>query len=223
MQRTSLKPIINDPRLSALYDEIFVQTASWTNQQIRDDAMIDMGNSVLSLMRCGIKVRILEERGDDMSDVNMNLVGYVRRVAYGMMLAEVVVKFHGVNHLVSRIGSLPEKDQRRLAEGGTVPLVVFKPDGTTDFTNADPSGFDVILARQVFADSRHPSGPHIRNEKEQVIYLQTLANKKRRAAPPEPTKHFEFDPLLGEGKIIGKRGDRVTLAEFVEAVKALQP
>lgn len=130
------------------------------------------------LHRLAMVVKILEERGEDLSSYRMGgLLNYLRLIAGGQVLPEVVVRFSGAPLLISKISSLPEPDQRRLASGEPVKLVVLDASGS-GFTHRqiDPQRLTRDQIVQVFGRA------HIRPESEQIAMLED------RRLKPAPSK-----------------------------------
>jgi len=71
----------------------------------------------------------LERRGEDLSDLRSGLAVYLPAIAAGRLAPEAVVQFAGQSTLLRRVMSLPVDEQRRLAAGEPLPVVVATPDG----------------------------------------------------------------------------------------------
>ena len=127
--------------------------------------------------------------GEDMAKVRSALSGgyfdWLRRIAAGQLRPELICRFWQNSELVNRLRKLPPQDQRKLAGGGRVPVVVTGPDGKTDVRNLSVEEIrDGGLMNQVFASD------HIRDEGAQANYLDNL---RREAAKPKP-EHFGSSP-----------------------------
>lgn len=130
-----------------------------------------------SLMRLACIVRILEERGKDLSDLRIGLLSYLRKIAYGQVLAEVVVRFAEHPDLMRRVSQLPIPDQERLASGEPIQLAVWRVGGGTDHRMVDPLSLTKKQIGQVFGPAR------LRPLHEQIVRMEA----KRPAPPREPT------------------------------------
>lgn len=73
--------------------------------------------------------RELERRGEDLSDLRSGLAVYFPMIASRHLDAEAVVRFAGNRSVLSAVATLPMDEQRRLAKGGTVPVVFAHDDG----------------------------------------------------------------------------------------------
>jgi hypothetical protein len=126
------------------------------------------------LRRMACIVAELETRGVDLTDLKIGLLGYLRRIAAGQVLPEVVVRFAEHPLLIQRIATLPLPDQERLANGEHVQLAVVGPDGTIAHRMADPCSLVGKQVNQVFSVGA------IRTVSSQVLLLEA-----RRAEPPK--------------------------------------
>lgn len=66
----------------------------------------------------------LTRRGEDLSDLRSGLATYLPLIANGTLAAEAVVQFAGQRGLLNRLAHRPIDEQRRLAAGEPVPVVV---------------------------------------------------------------------------------------------------
>ena len=150
----------------------------------------------------------LERRGEDLSDMKLGLVGYLRRIASGQMLAETVVRFAGNPLALDRISRLPLDQQRRVAAGESFELAVWRDNGErTAWLKVDPTIATPAQIQQLFG----PQG--VRSKSEQVAILED-----RRSRPPRK-------PATPTGKVrLGKPGHiKIGRTEFsiAEILKAI--
>ena len=159
------------------------------------------------LLRLAWIVRVLEERGEDLSDLKLGLLPYLRQIAFGQVLPEVVVRFASSPMLLGRVAALPEPDQRRLASGEAVKLVVSGPDGQ-GFTHRllDPAKMTRDQITVVFAKD------HVRSESEQVALLED-----RRTRPVQAGR-----VRYGKARPDRVRGGLVVHRTFVSQADVLQ-
>lgn len=141
--------------------------------QLRAELSRALERTAAHLMRLALIVRVLEERGEDLSDLRLGLLPYLRQIAYGRILPEVVVRFAESPALVRTIAALPPPDQRRLAAGEPVPLVVAR-EGGHDIRMADPLRMTAAQIHQVFRHGR------ICDESEQLLTLEGRGRKPAR-------------------------------------------
>lgn len=66
----------------------------------------------------------LTRRGEDLSELRVGLAQYLPAIAAGTLAAEAVVAFAGNRSLIHRILALPVDEQRRIASGEPLPVVV---------------------------------------------------------------------------------------------------
>lgn len=126
-------------------------------------------------------VRVLEERGEDLSEFRGGLFNYLPRIAYGQVLPEVIVRFAGSAHLMSRIAQLPIPQQKRLGDGGMIDVVVRRGDHF-DTRKMSPLSLGHEQIRQVFA------GGFLRSVPEQIAYLEADSTPEPAFPSAKPTK-----------------------------------
>lgn len=106
----------------------------------------------------------LESRGEDLSDLRSGIGVYLPLIATGQVLPDIVVRFAGQSALLRAVAALPLPEQRRLADGNPVPLVVRQGDGYTH-RMLPAYALTAAQSRQVFGDRT------IRTEAEQIALL----------------------------------------------------
>lgn len=99
-----------------------------STEALRAELAQQMQATAQHLLRLAWIVRILEDRGEDLSGLMVPLLDYLRRIAYGQVLPEVVVRFADQPLLLAAVASLPIPDQRPFAEGQPLRLVVPVPE-----------------------------------------------------------------------------------------------
>jgi hypothetical protein len=114
------------------------------------------------------KLRIVEESGEDLSEINsFGTTKLLRLINAGKTLPEVVARFGYSPRLFEAICRLPLPEQRKLAEGEKVNLVALEPGGSATRTMVDPCDLRwPNQVKQVFAEDL------IRTEAEQIAFLQ---------------------------------------------------
>ena len=172
--------------------------ATLDNAGLREELSRSIRMTAAHLLRLAWIVRLLEERGEDLADLRLGLITYLRRIAYGQVLPEVVVRFAESPLMVQTIAQLPAPDQARIAAGDPVTLMVRRPDGTFDRRLADPLRMRRDQAWQVFAKGR------IRDEGEQILYLEDREKGTVRTSKRAANSAIQPDPARG-GLIVGKR------------------
>ena len=172
-----------------------------TTEHLKQLLAEQLSLTVQSLVKLAWIVRILEERGEDLSDLRVGLLNYLRLIAYGQVLPEVVVRFAANPMVIQKISALPEPDQRRLAAGEPVRLIVLGPDGQ-GFTHRmlDPLRLSRDQVAQVFGKA------HLRPDSEQIAMLED-----RRSKPVATAR----DPARGKARADRQRGGLVVNRTFV--------
>jgi hypothetical protein len=190
-----------------------------TTDEAIDELSRRLGAIVNNLLRAAVLVKIIEDRGTNMDDLRERfgaLLSHLRLIAYGQLEPQVVQRFYGKDDLIGRIATLPMPDQRRLANGDTVRVVIFSEDGRT-LTNRslDPSKLSKKAMARVFARGR------IRDDAEQAAILDEQRIKSKQAIPQRVGK-WEIDEELAVAKFLGKHGDICSLTDLESIVRLLR-
>lgn len=194
-------------------DEDLRILAAMSTAKLRAELSRVLDLTAKNLMRLALIVRALEERGEDLSDLRLGLLTYLRQIAYGQVLPEVVVRFAESPLLVRAIAALPGPDQRRLASGEPVPLVVARGEHGHDIRMADPLKMTGEQIRQVFGKGR------LRDEAEQVLMMEGSAGKKISRSRPRNKVGSIMVDRRNRGLVIGK--EFVPVAQVIEALALL--
>lgn len=142
----------------------------------------------------------LEGRGVDLSDLRTGLATYLPAIAAGRLDPQAVVYFAGKRTVLSALASLPIEDQRRLADGGSVPFVRLLPSGEAITEQKGPLKIKSVDLYQVF-DSRVG---RIKSEAEQEALLRKRllgVGRKKPSIQPDPAKQ----QVHIDGVILGRR------------------
>ena len=185
--------------------------AAMTIAELRQALTDSLTTTATALIRLALVVQALETKGEDVSELRVPLLTYLRRIATGQLLPGVVARFAENPALVRKVEQLPVTDQERLADGQPVQLVVRGANGEP-WTHrlADPSKLDAAQRGQVFA------ADHLRSAEEQILLLESRGLKA--AAPPTPrprTRKAQADVARG-GIVIGS-----SFATAEDVLKAL--
>lgn len=116
-------------------------------------------------------VRVLEDRGVDLSDIQIGLMPYIRKIAYGQVLPEILQQFRDKKPLLSRLSSLTIPEQKRIASGAPVEVVEIC-NGATSHRLIRVDAMSDRDIRQVFASD------HIRDISEQVSWIRAHPQKE---------------------------------------------
>lgn len=176
-------------------------------QQLLDELAKQAKKTADDFLRLAWIVRLLEEQGHDLSAMRNTLLPHLRRIAYGQLLPELLVRFGGNIYLLRRVSLLPLPDQRRLVETQSVELLVpvqdpANPEAPITYTKrqADPGRLTYAQINQVFGPDR------LRGEAEQALYLDDSRTR------PEPAP---VQPVTGKVRADGQRGGLVVGRTFV--------
>jgi len=130
-------------------------------------------------------VRVLEGRGQDLTNVKNGMLPLLRRIGCGQVLPEIVSQFNGFPKLLRKAQALPLADQRALLGGTPIPVAFVTDKGTTHRVIAplsmSPGEVDQVLAND-----------HIRDIGEQVSYI---------AAKARPAATATAEVVVGKGGI----------------------
>lgn len=151
---------------------------------LTDDALGDELGATLSLTaqhfaKLAMILRVKEERGHDLSDLKIGMVGYLRKIAYGQLLPEVLADFGHSPSLLRRISGLPTPDQTRVVRDG-VTVGIPRPGGAVDAVKIPASSLTPAQASAVFAPD------HIRTPEEQVRQLRFTSHAASEPRPEPP-------------------------------------
>lgn len=150
--------------------------AALDSDSLRLELTAAMRVTAAHLIRLSWIVRLLEERGEDLSELHVGMLDYLRKIAHGQCLPEVVVRYVESPMLVQRISRLPLPDQRRLAAGEPVKLLVRSPSGEITHRQMNPLHLTLRQVHQVFAADK------LRSDAEQVAWIEdkTVDTKKKK-------------------------------------------
>jgi hypothetical protein len=207
MAKTAEKPSSTRaivPVAPTVADDLVREIESLSSEQIRSELARSLAHTAAHFLRSAMLVKVLEDRGEDLSDLRIGLLGYLRRIACGQVLPEVVVRFAEYPLLIQRVSVLPLQDQQKLAAGEPVLLSVFGPDGAITRRMVDPIRMTREQIVQVFAKDR------IRSEGEQALLLE---DRRLRPAPKAKS--------LGRVRADRERGGLVLGRTFVETAEVV--
>jgi hypothetical protein len=182
-------------------------------EALKDELLRALRWTSEGLVRIALIVRTLEERDEDLSNLKVTLLPYLRQIAHGQVLPDVVVRFGESPLLVRHISALPLPDQDRLARGELIPMAVKRPDGSVTHLLADPLSLRREQVAMVFARDR------IRPLEEQVVLLEgkPIPRRRRDVGPPSNAR-VKPDRERG-GIVVGRTF--IPAAEAVAALAAL--
>lgn len=117
-------------------------------------------------------IKELEDRGERISKQYGILLQYLRQVAVGLLLPEVLLEFRLDMQLFVIVANLSVPEQRRLLNDGTVEVYVDN-NGGSDVRRERPSAMTPFHRKQVFAKG------HIRSLAEQRDWIETQREKEK--------------------------------------------
>ncbi len=163
-----------------------------------------------SIARAATIISILEDRGEDLSQLKIGLMGYLRRVACGQVLPDVVARFMG-SSVLRHVSCLPIQDQQRCLSMETVKLATVE-HGNVDTREKPIMLLDPSESRQVFARD------HIRDVAEQASWLRSQQYKTATFdSPIEPPPYT----VVGNALVVTRpvRLTRRDLERLLESMK----
>lgn len=126
------------------------------------------GITVTNVRIIAALVRRLEELGATI-EIDVPIMPFIKRIAYGNMIPELFVAFQGNGRLLNKAGSLPKPEQEKFANDE--PIKVMLPNG--DHRMIPPS----CLSRREVSQLFGPNG--MRTESEQLAWLRDQDEKAR--------------------------------------------
>jgi hypothetical protein len=193
-------------------------------EELKQQLAADMEITAATMIRLAVVIRELEDRGEDLSELRIGLLPYLRLIASGQLSAAAVVRFSARPVALNAIGQLPIRDQDRLAAGERVALAVMHNGAISDRL-VDPLDMTPSQLRQVF-------GGHAINTVSQQVprLVQSTTSKKRESRASLSSVRADRDRV---GLVVGRKFvplDDVLLAlaelkseSFSECNSALEP
>lgn len=172
-----------------------------TKEQMREVFDGAMRLTVDQIRRMAAVVFHWEEQGHELSELNHALLYYLRRVASGQMLPDLLPSGLQCPEMLERISSLPLPDQKRLVRDPMVPVVELRPGGVIEVPY-DATKLTRKQANQVFEKG------HIRSVEEQVAYLRRSARDREPLVPSR-------DAVLPRAVTVERNGIRISGATFI--------
>lgn len=145
-----------------------------------------------NLMEMAMVIREFDQRGIDLSDLRLSLLVYLRRIAYGQTLAEVVALLAGRRDLLQRVAFLPLPEQQHCVDDKGLSVVTGElTSGEFDTRRRQILDLEPWEVRQVFG----PNG--IRNELQQAAWLKSQSVRAAQQPKIErPTYVIEKNALV---------------------------
>jgi hypothetical protein len=163
MSQTNSLPVPRD--IPSTLEEEYAELGLMNTDRLREELTRSLHVSAAHLRRLAVIVRLLEERGENLADLRIGLLPYLRQIAHGQVLPEVLVRFAQSPWIVRLVSSLPLPDQKKLADGERIELV-FRRDTGFDKRLVDPLAMTRDQVLLAFDRNR------LRSEEEQVLILE---------------------------------------------------
>jgi hypothetical protein len=194
------------------YQEFKTENAGKSNEDLLGQFWNVFRATAHNYLQMAACLRMIKENGGDLSEPRQRLNGFfvmLERIAYGQMVADVLVRFGGKLNVAQRIATLPIEEQKQILKDG-VKLLVYAPNGGRSTMSVDPGELRKEQLSQVFARD------HIRSESEQALHL--AAWRKRQQEPLPTEMHgWKLDPALGTAR----KGNVVSTREELKAILKL--
>lgn len=145
-------------------------------KRLTDEMFQCLTLSVQTLIRLGAIIRRLESLGIDVVAFEIPNMNLFRRVAHGQMIPELMLEMGGSPRLLKKVACLPITDQRRIANGGAVKVLL---DGGSHLM-LQPANMTSQQVSQVFGNGS------IRNESQQAAWLVENRQKQSQKIAPKP-------------------------------------
>lgn len=180
-------------------------------EELRKELLDGLRLTASCLDRLASVVRELESRGDDLSDLKIAMMKYLRLIAYGQLLPEVVVRFSCSPRLIGLVGSLPLPEQKELSEGKAVLVAVYGSDGKITNRMVDPLHLVSPQVSQVFARGA------VRTQAEQAVILDQRRAESKKGPPKVGDMKLDYERRC---VTVGKK--TIHLEDLEAAIKALK-
>ena len=170
------------------------QLQAMTESQLRSYLAERLRLTADNLMEMALVIRELDQRGVDLGELRISLLVYLRRIAYGQTLPEVVALLAGRRDLLQRVAFLPLPEQQRcIDEKGLTVVTGEVTNGQLDSRRRPLLDLEPWEVRQIFG----PEG--LRSELQQAAWLKGQAVRTTQQQQPRierPTYVIEKNALV---------------------------
>lgn len=153
-------------------DDVYGELNSLPTDEVRNRLRGALSLAAESIRVTAAAIRILEERGEDLSELKLAAIEWFRKVAYGQLLPETFSEFRDNRRLFLAVADLPTPDQQRILSGHSLPVLCIT-NGAVSERQVAPREMQPDEIRQVFAKGK------IRSLAEQRGWLES----KRKNVP----------------------------------------
>jgi hypothetical protein len=170
---------------------------------------LHIGNSVEAVKQASIVYAVMENAGDDITQVPLQLRNMLRRINSDHLIPEVVTNLCG--RLRQKTVQLSLEDQQHILNNGTIPYL---PAVDAQLIHIEAQRLTPDQINQVFGDG------HIRNIEEQRAFIlhrpkqQELASS-RRSKPGRPANDVVVDKPRGGAVIHGRFVSKSQLLKII--------
>lgn len=173
--------------------------------ELHDQLKICMSDTAKQIRRMADIVKALEDRGEDMSNLRIGMLSYLRRIASGQVDEQVITRYSSLPTLVHRISSLPINDQRKIIADGAVECL----GKNGDVVEIAPENLLANQVTQVFAKDGH-----IRSIEEQKEYIAARSAAKK-PKPQSGLKNVRLIPELDKIRFGRRDFSRTQILELL--------
>lgn len=154
----------------------------------------------------------LESRGEDLSDLRHGIATYLPMIANNRINADLVVKYAGQKTLLAALAELPIEEQNRVAETGTVSVVV-DAAGERVTIETPLAGLSAAQVHQVFSDDG------VRSPDEQIALIEATPKFRRSSTRRRIARKIAVEDIDGI-QVINVGGKRVRISTVIETLKS---
>ena len=169
-----------------------------------------VGEAVVLWGQCILRLEELDEPTEDIRDFFGQYYEVCRKISCGQMVPELLVRYYNEPALADRLAKLPIPDQKRIAAGEGLPVVV-KEGSKTTVQKIAPEHLGPMW-KQVIA------GDRVRSESEQAAKIAQQTAMKPAKTP---------DKILGrtldiEREVVMFGREAVPFKELIEMVRRIK-
>lgn len=176
--KTAIVMSDNDENVPASIREECQRLRKLTDDEIGQEFDVALNATTEHFIKLAAIVRVKEERGCDLSELRIGMIDYLRKIAYGQLMPEMMADHGHRASLLKNLANLPLQDQGRVyREGVRVGRLTDK--GEIDSVLMPLADLPTKQIRAVFAPG------HVRSPEEQVRWSRF---QQREAVGPAPER-----------------------------------
>ena len=131
-----------------------VAVKSMTIQDLKAELAKTLTVTAEYLMYVAAIWRELETRGEDLSELRQGMMSYIPLIATNQLDARLVVNYAGQKTLLSSMAKLPLKEQQKLAEKGSLDVVILGDDNQQLIKEVKISDLTAAQVYQAIGDGK---------------------------------------------------------------------